>query len=208
MEAQGGGIENMAAPGACAAARWGRGAGVQGRKSRPVGAPASSPRSTRRPQPPCKTRAYSRAPDSLEMARLEHGKGRGAPERPAGLRARRGTPSALHQPPGHKELSFESVPPKRLCARTLDRGGGGTLLGPQRLCSRVHTRHLERKLRKSHGVGADTLMRFVLSTTKALTQIHSPPPHPRLQSFLLLLNFDSLMNFQHVRHYCTLERKV
>lgn len=83
---------------------WGRGAGTRGRKSRPGVALARSLPGCGRPQPQFRTCSHSCTPDSLPIARPELGKGRGAP---AGLPLsvlRQGTSSALHHPPGHKEL--------------------------------------------------------------------------------------------------------
>lgn len=77
----------MAAPGACAAARVGEGSRGAGRLSRPEVSSACLVRGCSQPQPPSKACTHSCIRDSLPIARPEHGKGRGAPSRPAPLRA-------------------------------------------------------------------------------------------------------------------------
>lgn len=160
---------------------WGRGAGAQGCKSRPVMAPACSLRSpagvsgrprlalTLAPEIPCKLRD----PNAAKARELQGGL-------PASA-LRRGISSALHHPLGHKELLLVlKICLKRDSLPGLRTGKGwdsSVFIYSLRLCSRVYSRLLERKLMKSRGVGADNPIeaRFVLSATKQFYSNPSPP---------------------------------
>ena len=156
------------------------GGGEQGPKSRLVVAPACSLRSSSRLQSPTKTRTYSCARDSLQIARPGRGKGRGSPSRPGGLLAppgdflRPAPPSGTQRTP----VSFVSLPQKKHFARTLDGGGVGLLFlftpcGFALVC----TRHLKIQLRKSHGVVTDNLIcsPFCSKTKQFYSKLFTPP---------------------------------
>lgn len=141
---------------------WGRGARAQGRKSRLVVVPACSLRHSSRPQPPSKIRTYSCTRDSLQIGKLEHGKVRGAAGWPAGLRAPPGEFLCPASPFGtQRTIRFESLPQERMLFQLWTgkgKGHFGFYLPPQRLCSSSLTRHLKRKLRKSHRMRAENLI--------------------------------------------------
>lgn len=137
---------------------WGRGARAQGRKSRLVVVPGCSLRRSSRPQPPSKIRTYSCTRDSVQIGKSEHGKVRGASGRPAGLRASPGEFLCPAPPSGtQRTIRFESLPQKRMLLQLWtgnEKGRFSFYLPPQRLYSSSLTRHLKRKLRKSHGMRA------------------------------------------------------
>lgn len=182
MEARVVGARNMAAPGACAAARVGEGSRGAGMKIQARRAPACSLPLCSWPQPRSKARTHSCTRDSLQIERPDHCKGRRVPGRPAAFHApprdllRPAPPSGTQRTP----VSFESLPqnpPKETITPTLHGRGKGTLLflftfQPPGF---AHFHSTFRKLKwKSHGGEQKTWFaaRFVLSTAR---QFHSSP---------------------------------